>query len=216
MSIKAVIFDRDGVLTYFNLPTALAFFQPRLPLSLEEIAAKWRRRGQAVGFPRTVAEELAFFRDFWDAISDEFGLSAEIRQQLQQFEYTQCLRPFPDARSTLLDVRQRKLRTAVLSNFSLASLNASLAAVDLADLVEVACAAPVIGAAKPAAEAYLTVSHLLGVRPEECLFFDDEIIYVEGARVVGMHAYLVDRRLIRHAIATGTVRDLTALAQILA
>ena len=147
MPVKAIIFDRDGVLTFFDITVALAFFQPLLPLTLEEIGETWAIRGKKVGFPSNLAEELTFFQGFWDAISDELNLSTEIRQQLQQFDYTSCLRPFPDARPALLDARQRQLRTGVLSNFSLASLDVSLAAVHLADLVEVACAATVIGVA---------------------------------------------------------------------
>ncbi len=216
MSVKAIIFDRDGVLAHFDLKLALAFFQPLLPLTLDELADKWKRQGKKVGFPRNLAEEITFFQGFWDVISDELSLSSEIREQLQQFEYTSCMQPFGDARPTLLDIRQRKLPIGVLSNFSLASLDASLIAVNLIDLVDVACAATVIGAAKPAAEAYLTISRLLGVEPNECLFFDDEIACVEGGRAVGMHAYLVDRRRTEHALAEGVVRDLTVIAQILA
>ncbi|MCX6049803.1 MAG: HAD-IA family hydrolase [Chloroflexi bacterium] len=216
MPIKAIIFDRDGVLTYFDLKTALAFFQPLVPLTVEEIADKWRRRGKAIGFPRNLMEEINFFRDFWDAISDELRLASEVRQQLQQFEYTGCIQPFGDARPALIELRQRALPIGVLSNFSLASLEVSLAAVNLSDLIDVACAATVIGAAKPAAEAYQTVSRLLQVEPDECLFFDDEIDCVEGARAVGMHAYLVDRQRTEHALAEGVVCDLTAVSQILA
>ena len=71
-------------------------------------------------------------------------------------------------------------------------------------------------AAKPAAESYWTVSRLLGVEPDECLFFDDEIACVEGSRAAGMQAYLVDRRRPEHALAEGIVRDLGAIPQILA
>jgi putative hydrolase of the HAD superfamily len=216
MPVKAVIFDRDGVLTNFDRAAALAFFQPRLTLSLEEIADRWADWGEKVGFPRTLVEEKLFFQEFWNTMGDELNLPGEIRRQLQQFEYTSCMRPLPDARPMLLEVRQRGMRTGVLSNFSLASLPASLVAVNLADLVDVACAATVIGAAKPAPEAYLTASRALGVQPEECLFFDDEIVCVEGGRAVGMRAYLVDRQRTHHAIAEGVVRGLTAISQILA
>lgn len=215
LQIKAVIFDRDGVLTYFDVVSAVAFFQPLLPISLEEIARRWVKRGKEIGFPRSLGEEVVFFREFWAAISAELGLSDEICSQLQRFEYTSCMLPFLDARPALLEVRQRKLGIGVLSNFSLASLDGSLAAVDLAELVDVACAATVIGAAKPDAKAYLTITQLLGVQPEECLFFDDEIVCVEGGRAVGMQAYLVDRQSTKHDITKGIVCDLTAVAQIL-
>jgi FMN phosphatase YigB (HAD superfamily) len=73
----------------------------------------------------------------------------------------------------------------------------------------------VIGAAKPSPEAYRIASHALGVQPEECLFFDDEIECVKGAQAVGMGAYLVNRRSAGHVIAEGTVQDLTAIPLIL-
>ena len=215
MSTKALVFDRDGVLTYFDVSKARAFFQPLLPLSLEEIARKWTIWGKKVGFPRTVEEETIFFQTFWASLSDELDLPAELRQKLAQFEYTSCILAYAEVCAMLHEARQRGLRIGVLSNFSLATLETSLAAVNLADFVDVACAAIVIGASKPSPEAYLTVCRLLGVLPEECLFFDDEIACVEGGRAVGMQAYLVDRQREGHALAEGVVRDLTAITQLL-
>lgn len=207
--------DRDGVLAYFDVVKATAFFQPLLPLSLEEIARKWTSWGKKVGFPRTAGEETIFFQTFWASLSDELDLPAESRQKLTQFEYTSCILAYAEVWAMLHETRQRGLRIGVLSNFSLASLEASLAVVNLADFVDVACAATVIGASKPAPEAYLTVCRLLGVLPAECLFFDDEVACVEGGRAVGMHAYLVDRQRQDHALAEGIVRDLTAITQLL-
>ena len=215
MSTKALVLDRDGVLTYFDVVKATAFFQPLLPLSLEEIAKKWARWGKKFGFPRTVEEETIFFQTFWASLGDELDLPAESRQKLAQFEYTSCILAYAEVWAMLHETRQRGLRIGVLSNFSLASLEASLAVVNLADFVDVACAATVIGASKPAPEAYLTVCRLLGVLPAECLFFDDEVACVEGGRAVGMHAYLVDRQRQDHALAEGIVRDLTAITQLL-
>lgn len=215
MSTKALVLDRDGVLTHFDVARAMAFFQPLLPLSLEEIAQKWNSWGKKVGFPRTVGEETAFFQAFWASLSDELGLPAASRQKLAQFEYTSCILSYPEVCAVLREARQQGLRIGVLSNFSLATLEASLAAVNLADFVDVACAATVIGARKPSPEAYLTVCRLLGVLPEECLLFDDKAACVEGGRAVGMHAYLVDRQRPEHALAEGVVRDLTAITQLL-
>lgn len=215
MRVKAVIFDRDGVLTYFDVAVATAFFQPLLPFSLEEIADKWGKWGKKVGFPRNMAEEQRFFRGFWDVIAAELNLSLTIREQLHKFNYTSTMRPFSDVRPILQKLRTHGLRTGVLSNFSLASLDASLEAVELADLIDVACAATVIGAAKPTPAAYLFASQALGVQPAECLFLDDEIDCVEGGRAAGMRAYLVDRRRSEHALTEGIICNLTAIPEIL-
>ena len=54
--------------------------------------------------------------------------------------------------------------------------------------------AAVIGFSKPRPEAYLAMARALGVAPEACLFVDDRPECVEGARQVGMRAWLLDRR----------------------
>ena len=212
--VKAIVFDRDGVLTDFDLDAAAAFFQRLLPLSLQEMNERWEAWGNKVGFPRSAHEEHEFFRSFWTTIGDELELPETVCTQLIRFDYTSCMRAFPDARPALIATRRRNLRAGVLSNFSLASLDASLQATGLADLVDIACAAPVIGFSKPEQEAYLTVARALGVEPQECLLFDDELPCVEGARELGIQAYLVDRRRAQHAINDGIVCDLSALPEI--
>lgn len=216
MSIRAIIFDRDGVLVDFDLKGAAAFFEPLLPISLPELAERWDQWGEVVGFPGSLAEEQIFFQKFWDHIGHEFGLSQATLKQLHQADYTNYLLPFPDARPALAEARKRGLSIGVLSNFGLASLEASLEAAGLRDLIDVACAATVIGVAKPHPEAYLTVTQALCVEPEACLLFDDEKEHIEGGRMVGLHAYLVDRDRSEHGLSEGIVHDLTALDDILA
>lgn len=215
MKYTAVIFDRDGVLTDFNIPAAVAYFRELIPMPIEELSARWNEWGKVRGFPRSVAEEQTFWQGFWQQIGDDLNLSPAVRRQLHEVDYRRFVQPFPEAQATLRAARQRGLKIGVLSNFLLASLHDSLTAVGLADLVDAACAAPVIGVAKPHAEAYLTVTRILGVEPEHCLFFDDEPDCVAGARRLGMAAFLVDRRQTRHDLAAGVVCDLTALTTIL-
>jgi putative hydrolase of the HAD superfamily len=161
-----------------------------------------------------LAEETAFFQGYWNAIADEVDASPAVRARLLAFDYTICMRAYPDARPALAWARAQGCRIGVLSNFSLATLEPSLVAAGLGDLVDVACAATVIGAAKPQPAAYLTVCRMLKVAPEATLFFDDEIACVEGARQVGMHAWLVDRARHSHGLEDGNVADLTALPEI--
>src|SRR6185437_9634561 len=107
-------------------------------------------------------------------------------------------------------VRERGLSVGVLSNFPLPSLGASLGRVGLADLVDVAGAAPAIGASKPDARAYRHVIAALGVAPQECVLVDDELPCVEGALAVGIRAYHLDR-LGKHSGESSTIRDLGSL-----
>ena len=215
MAFRAVIFDRDGVLTDFDLTAGEAFFGPRVPLNLWAISERWEQWGRRIGFPKNQSEEDRFFAGFWDALCDELALPEATRRDLHAFDYTTCLTAFADAPPALDAARRAGLAVGVLSNFSLASLDASLRTTGLAPWIDAACAATVIGVAKPDPAAYRIAAARLGVAPQDCLFFDDEADCVEGARRVGMTAYLVDRRRTAHDLAAGVVADLSALRGLL-
>ncbi len=208
MTIRALIFDRDGVLTYFDLAAAATFFAPLLPISVWEMAAQWQEFGETHGFPSSVEAEHTFFAAFWAQMRLRHGLSPAQHDALLALDYTQFVRAFPDARPALHWAHQAGFRTGVLSNFTLASLDASLCAAGLAGEIDAACAATVIGAAKPYPAAYRAIAATLGVAPGECLFFDDELICVEGAAAAGMRGYLVDRR---QGPAAGIIHSLDLL-----
>lgn len=211
----AVIFDRDGVLADFDYEDAAAFFDSLLPITLDDLAVYWHTWGERTGFPGSMAEEARFWHGFWHYLGAEFALSEHALEQLLQLDYTRFFRPFPDVRPALLAAQERGLRIGVLSNFSLASLEPSLEAIGVADLVEVAAAATVIGAAKPAPAAYLAVTEALGVSPESCLFFDDEAPCVAGALALGMDAFRVDRSRATSDLAQGVVADLSVVPVLL-
>ncbi|PTL78257.1 HAD family hydrolase [Vitiosangium sp. GDMCC 1.1324] len=190
----AVIFDRDGVLAEFDLDRTRQELGPLLPFGLEQLGGhlrSWAARGQAV---TDAASERAFWDAFWVNLCGELGLGEEVRSQLLRFNPRQTLRAFPDARPALEQARRRGYRVGVLSNFTLLDLPGSLEALGLGELVDAALSAAMIGTAKPAPEAYQAITRALGVAPEACLFIDDRPECVEGARRVGMRAWLLDRR----------------------
>jgi putative hydrolase of the HAD superfamily len=205
-SVQAVLFDRDGVLTYFDVESATAFFRPLIPITVYELGARWHAMGTAHGFPRNLAEEQAFFARFWQQIGSEFALTPQQFANLETLDYTRFIVPYPEVRMVLEQLRSANIQMGVLSNFSMASLEQSLVTAGLAEFFAVVCAASVVGITKPSPEAYDIALAAMQVRPESCLFFDDEVSCVEGARDLGLRAYLVDRQAIvhdlRHAVVT--------------
>jgi putative hydrolase of the HAD superfamily len=190
----AVIFDRDGVLAEFDLPGAHRELSGLLPFGLEQLGAHlrdWAPRAQAIV---DAASERVFWDSFWAHLCQAHGLDEGVRGQLCRFEPRRTLRAFADARPALEQARRRGYRVGVLSNFTLLDLPGSLEALGLGELVDAALSAAVIGAAKPRPEAYQAMARALGVAPEACLFVDDRPECVEGARQVGMRAWLLDRK----------------------
>lgn len=212
---RAIILDRDGVLTRFDMEPAIAYLEPIVRLPLNEIARRWWAWRDPAEAPTDLAEEQALFDGFWNILADDLQLTPEQHARLLQFDYTTVVRAYPDARPALVAARRHGLRIGVLSNFELASIDASLKAAGLADLVDCAFAAPVIGVAKPDAEAYLTVARALDVQPEHCLYFDDELSWAEGARSAGMAAYHVDRELKVHNLSQNIVCNLSVIPRLI-
>lgn len=212
MPIRAVIFDRDGVLADFDMRAVGDFILPLVPLSLAALGERWIVWTNQVGPLGSATTEESYWRAFWDWLADELALDAATKAALYRFQYLDYIRAYPDSRSALAVAKAHGLQVAVLSNFML--VDRSLERLGLADLVDVAVSAGTIGAWKPDPTAFHYVTTALGVAPQECLLFDDEPPNVAAARRLGMVAYLVDRSApLRDP---GTVADLSDLANLLA
>jgi FMN phosphatase YigB (HAD superfamily) len=194
MAIRAVVFDRDGVLTYFDIAAATNYLRRTPPLTPYDLLHQWEVHGSEHGFPTSLEMEREFFRSYWVRVFARYDIPPAAQHHLHAMSYIDYVKAFPDAPPVLASLHAGGLRIGVLSNFSLASLDDSLAAAGLSAWIDATAAATVIGAAKPAAAAYHTILDRLGVTAAETLFFDDEPVCVEGAHQVGMHAFRVDRR----------------------
>jgi putative hydrolase of the HAD superfamily len=211
-----VLFDRDGVLLTVD-GAALAKALPSDPnFPRGELASRWAAWLGGHVLDGAIEERTAI-RAFLSAIASEMGLSGAERDRLASFDYAGYVRAYPDAAPALEAARRAGLRVGVLTNNSaLLSAARMLEVAGLSSLVDVVTSAQILGAAKPAPAAYLGAAAALGVPPEACLFFDNHRAWVEGARRVGLRAYLVDRAAPAHALEARSVRDLSALETILA
>ena len=215
MAIRAVIFDRDGVLTQFDMQTAEAFIKPRLGITAVELGQLWWQWNQIIGQPQNEVEEQDLLNGFWMYAGDKVGVDEQIKQELFAFDYLDVVLPYDDARPAMEVARQHGLKIGVLSNFSLATLDKSLDSVGLSDLVDWAAPAPVIRYSKPHPKAYEYIANKIDDLPEECLLFEDEMQCIEGAKALNMSTFWVNRKAQSHKISKGMVCDLSALSEIL-
>ena len=108
--------------------------------------------------------------------------------------YRQQWAAFEDARPALELARSNDLRIGVLTNGSTTQQTAKLAAIGLAELVDVVCTSELLGVGKPAPEAYRLTCEALGVEPAETLMIgDNHELDVVGARLAGLSAVHLDR-----------------------
>lgn len=212
---RAAIFDRNNVLIAYDFDVAQAFFGPLLPISIFELGDRWQVWGETVGFPATPAAEAGFWGGFWQHLGEELALSTAVVTKLKTFEYVSVLRPYPDARPALQAAKDHGLQVGVLSNFPLATIETSLAATKLLDLVDVAFSSTNIGVAKPDPAAYQYIMKALDMPAADALFFDDTQVHIAGARQLGFTAYLVDRRQVNNDLHAGIINNLEMMPTLL-
>ncbi len=193
MQFSAIIFDRDGVLSDFNFELIQEHFSKLLPVSAFEIANDWMDWGTQIGFPTSVSEEVQFFAGFWEYIAQKYSLNDKTRTILKATDYSIYISAYPEVHNTVKQLSEAGFKIGCLSDFSLASLDKSLSSLGILQYIDATCSAATMQIPKPFPAAYLQICDKLGVKPEECLFFDDEWENVLGGRRVGMDAYLIDR-----------------------
>lgn len=181
--IKAVIFDLYGVLIANSWQEFKhAYFTIGSP--------EWQTM---VELGRCVDAGTAEYETFVDYISDYTGESQDaVRGHLEHNV----------ANEQLLEYVELKLKPhyklGVLSNASTRLSNEILSA-NQAALFDAVILSRDVGHVKPDPQMYLAIAEKLEVMPTECLYVDDQALYVEGANAVGMTGvvYRDDDQVIR-------------------
>ncbi|WP_328990775.1 HAD family hydrolase [Kribbella sp. NBC_01245] len=201
--MKAVIFDLDDTLFDHTRSITLGVFQ-------------WLEELQVVATDNHIAEWFAIEKvNFNSWLAGEVSHQEQRRNRLRSFLpylglpvpedldsaydvflrcYEQQWAAFDDAEPALSFAKGNDLRIGVLTNGTTLQQNAKLAAIGLADHVEVVCTSESLGAGKPAPEAYLSTCTALGVAPADaCMIGDNLELDVIAARRAGLSAVHLDR-----------------------
>lgn len=199
MTLKAVLFDMDGVIRHWDSDGA-------------------RAGEQAAGLPEGAIERVAYtIPEFWRtqvgectarewaeavgrALVAEYGPGAERAAEVY-FAYAGRV----DREMVALVAAVRERATVALLSNATDQLREHLAHHDLVDAFDVVFCSAELGMAKPDVAIYRHAAEVLGVEPAECFFTDDRPENVEGARAAGMHAEVFTARaaIIEHLRALG-------------
>jgi putative hydrolase of the HAD superfamily len=206
LGLRAVIFDYGMVLTGPPDPEAHAALLriTGLPLTRFE-SLYWADRH---AYDEGKLTGLAF----WQKLVRDAGLalSAEKVEELNQWDARLWTTENPAMLDWQLELKQRGLLTAILSNMGdnvLASVEREFAWIHRFDVLVWSFQ---LHMAKPDPAIYRHVIKQLGVQPEEALFLDDKLVNIEAAWALGIQAiqFSTVERLRADLIALGLDSEL--------
>jgi len=113
-------------------------------------------------------------------------------------------RPFPETVQTLVRLRERGVKLAVVSNWD-SRLLSILDGLDLTRLFDVVVVSAVVGVRKPGARIFELALERLGAEPQGTIMVGDSLADdVEGAARAGLSPVLVDRSGAPHPLASAS------------
>ncbi len=191
---QAYVFDAYG--TLFDVHAALARHRAEAGPDAERFSEIWRTKQLEYSWTLTLA---GAYLDFWTlterALDYAFArvpsVSRALRPKLLDAYFQ--LDAFPDASATLVALKTRGLRLAILSNGSPQMLAAAAEASDLAASLDAVLSVDAVRVYKPRPEVYALVTDRLGIRAPEVVFVSSNRWDVMGAASFGFNAVWVNR-----------------------
>lgn len=180
-SIKAVLFDMDGVLV-----DSEEFIR-------EAAVNMFREKGYTVNaedfIPFTGTGEIRFL----GGVAEKYGIPMEIEKDKSRtyLIYEQIvkgrLNPLPGVREALEICRDMELKTAVTTSADEFKMLVNLKEIGIpVNSFDVTVFADMVSNKKPDPEIYLTACELLGLKVSECLVVEDSPSGLEAAAAAGM------------------------------
>jgi beta-phosphoglucomutase family hydrolase len=180
--IKGVIFDMDGVLVN-NMAVhfeAFAAMAERYNLKAEEGADFSHLNGRG----NDDIINALFPRELVEAKGVE-ALAAE-KEALYREIYAPKIRPTEGLHELLRSLAEGSIHCAVGSSGPRVNVEFVLEKCNIAPYFQVLISGDMVTRCKPDPEIFLTAAERLGLKPEECLVFEDAISGVKAARAAGM------------------------------
>ncbi len=190
----AYVFDAYG--TLFDVHAAIARHRAAAGPQADRFSEIWRTKQLEYSWTLTLAGRYA---DFWTlterALDYAFAPVPSVDRALrpQLLEAYLKLDAFPDARAAVSGLKQRRLKTAILSNGSPRMLDAAVTAAGMAALLDGVFSVDAVRMYKPRPEVYALVTESFGIRPREVAFVSSNRWDVMGAAAFGFRPIWVNR-----------------------
>jgi 2-haloacid dehalogenase len=188
------VFDAYG--TLFDYASAVARCDAALSSSRDRLNSLWREKQLQYTWLRTLQGRYV---DFWQVTGDALdfalealGLSnAGLRERLMDSYMT--LDAFPEVLGVLERLKEKGIRTAILSNGSHRMLRAAVSSSRLEPLLDAVLSVEDVGVYKPHPRVYQLAVDRLGVSPQEISFQSSNAWDAWAASAFGMRTVWCNR-----------------------
>jgi len=191
MTIKAIIFDLDGVIV-LSEPLGLRAWRKWLAPYGKTLSDE--QYDNLIGREARASAEWVIRRTGVPA-SVEQALRA--RPALLASVVDEALQPRPGIFELLEALQARRLLLGVASNSFREYVQRVLAVMELNDLFACVCTHEDVSRGKPAPDLYLAAARCLGLPPSECLVVEDSPTGLQAAVAAGAHAVAVPNQRLR-------------------
>ena len=201
---KAIFFDRDGTLTYFNEEKEIWRNQKISEWSGKPFELSYEKMMQLFNFAskgknpwyKTVDDEKEFFKRYYrylligEVIKEEVNDRAELLFNELWCNGDRLL--FPETVEVLEYFKRHGYKMGVISDTS-PSLEYTLRQLGIAEYFTSFTASSLVGAGKPSPIIFNAALYAQGVSAEESIYVDDYKPEADGARKLGFTSFWIDR-----------------------
>jgi HAD superfamily hydrolase (TIGR01509 family) len=186
MMIKGILFDFDGVLVQSEPLHMATFLELLAPYGVKVPPERWYREFAGTG-SRHIFEVLVKEHSLPLSVDD---LVAQRKSLYESKVRAGMLKETPGAKAFLEHIRGTELRVAIVSGSHRTNVQAALSVLGLGrfDLI---VSGDDLKERKPDPAPFLHAAKTLGIKPSECLVFEDSVSGCEAARRAGMRLVFV-------------------------
>jgi 2-haloacid dehalogenase len=192
--VNAFVFDAYG--TLFDVHAAIARHRAAAGADADRFSEIWRTKQLEYSWTLTLA---GHYVDFWTlterALDFAFARVPSVDRSLRPklLDAYLTLDAFPDARATLIELRAKGARLAILTNGAPRMVAAAVEAAGIADLLDAVLSVDAVRRYKPRPEVYTLATEALGMKPPEVAFVSSNRWDVMGAVSFGFRAFWINR-----------------------
>jgi len=214
---NAYVFDAYG--TLFDVHAAIGSHRAAAGPEADRFSEIWRSKQLEYTWTLTLAGRYV---DFWTlterALDYAFARVPSVDRALRPklLDAYLGLDAFPEVRASLIDLKTRGARLAILSNGTPRMLGAAVAAAGIGAQLDAVLSVDAVRAYKPRPEVYALVTDALEVKPRDVAFVSSNRWDVMGAASFGFAAVWINRsRLPDEYAELAPLREIPDLAALI-